>query len=110
MPFSLKNAPAVFQRMMSTQFVDIIATGKVVIYMDDNLIATKDILNHRIMVHWVLKILQKLDLYLKPSKCQFEVKQIEFLGTILEAGTVTMDLVKVQGVADWKSPKCVKDI
>jgi hypothetical protein len=34
MPFSLKNAPSVFQRMMNTEFANIIATGRVVIYMD----------------------------------------------------------------------------
>src|ERR1700744_1793447 len=55
MPFGLKNAPAVFQRMMNTQFADITATGKVVIYMDDILIATKDLLMHQEMVHKVLK-------------------------------------------------------
>jgi hypothetical protein len=43
MPFSLRNAPSVFQRMMNTQFVDIIATGQVIIYMDDILIATRDV-------------------------------------------------------------------
>ncbi len=42
MPFGLRNAPAVFQQMMNTQFADIITTGKVIIYMDDILVATKD--------------------------------------------------------------------
>jgi hypothetical protein len=42
MPFGLRNAPSVFQCMMNTQFVDIIATGQVIIYMDDILIATRD--------------------------------------------------------------------
>jgi hypothetical protein len=51
-----------------------------------------------------------MDMYLKPSKCYFEVHKIEFLGMILENGTVTMDPVKVAGVAEWKEPKNVKDI
>ena len=111
MPFGLRNAPAVFQRMMNTQFTDIIATGKVIIYMDDILISTKeDIKEHRQLVHRVLERLKKLDLYLKPSKCVFETRKIEFLGVILENGTVTMDPVKVAGVEEWKTPKNVKDI
>ena len=74
MPFGLCNTPAVFQRMMNTQFTDITATGKVIIYMDDILIAMEDdIEKHRKLVHKVLEQLAKLDLYLKPSKCQFEV-------------------------------------
>jgi hypothetical protein len=111
MPFGLRNAPAVFQRMMNTQFADIIATGKVIIYMDDILVATvDDVMVHRGIVHRVLERLQELDLYLKPSKCQFEVRRIEFLGVILENGTVTMDPIKVAGVAEWKEPKNVKDV
>ncbi len=56
MPFGLRNAPAVFQRMMNTQFADIIATGRVVIYMDDILVATRDDkAEHREMVNRVLE-------------------------------------------------------
>ena len=36
--------------------------------------------------------------------------RVEFLGVILENGTVTMDLIKVAGVANWKTPKNVRDI
>jgi hypothetical protein len=42
MLFGLKNTPAVFQRFMNTEFRDLTATGKVIIYMDDILIATPD--------------------------------------------------------------------
>ena len=111
MPFGLKNAPSVFQRMVNTQFTDILAKGDVINYMDDFLIATEDnITRHRERVNEVLERLQELDLYLKPSKCIFEVRRIEFLGVILENGTVMMDPIKVAGVADWKTPKNVKDI
>ena len=111
MPFGLRNTPAVFQRMMNMQFADVTASGQVIIYMDDILIATEDnTKKHRELVHKVLERLAKLDLYLKPSKCQFEVKKIEFLGVILEGGTVTMDPIKVAGVQDWKTPKNVKDV
>src|ERR1700681_1587914 len=106
-----KNAPSVFQRMVNTQFTDILAKGDVINYMDDFLIATEDnITRHRERVNEVLERLQELDLYLKPSKCIFEVRCIEFLGVILENGTVMMDPIKVAGVADWKTPKNVKDI
>ena len=111
MPFGLRNAPAVFQRMMNTQFADLIATGMVQVYIDDILIATvNDPKIHRPMVCKVLQRLEDMDMYLKPSKCYFEVHKIEFLGMILENGTVTMDPVKVAGVADWKEPKNVRDV
>jgi hypothetical protein len=111
MPFGLRNAPTVFQRMMNTQFTDLIATGKVLTYIDDILVATEDNLEeHRELVKRVLTCLQEMDLYLKPSKCYFEIKKIEFLGMILENGTVTMDPVKVRGVCEWKEPRSPHDI
>ena len=105
MQFGLKNAPAIFQRMMNTQFANIIAQGNVIIYFDDVLIATEDDLEiHRRVVGQVLDRLQKLNLYLKPSKCIFKTKRIEFLGVILENGTVMMAPIKVSSVRDWKVP------
>jgi hypothetical protein len=73
---------------MNTQFVDIIATGQVIICMDDILIATHDNKEeHRKIVHQVLGRLWELDLYLKPAKCTFKTKKIEFLGVSLENGS-----------------------
>ena len=105
MQFRLKNAPAIFQRMMNMQFTDIIAQGNIIIYFDDVFIATKDDLGlHQRVVSQVLDWLEKLNLYLKPSKCIFETRRIEFLGVVLENGTVMMDPIKVSGVKEWKVP------
>ena len=72
MPFGLRNAPAVFQHMVNMQFTDILAEGTIN-YMDDFLVATpNDKKLHRERVNKLLKRLQDLDLYLKPSKCIFE--------------------------------------
>ena len=79
-------------------------------YMDDFLVATKDKATHRERVNQLLKWLQKLDLYLKLDKCVFKTNRVKFLGVILENGMVTMDLIKVVGVANWKTPKNVRDI
>ena len=105
MQFGLKNVPTIFQRMMNMQFADIIAQGNVIIYFYNILIATEDDLEvHRRVVGQDLDRLQKLNLYLKPSKCIFETRRIEFLGVVLENGTVMMDLIKVSGVKEWKAP------
>ena len=111
MQFELKNAPAVFQRMMNTHFADIIAQGNVIIYFDDILIATEDDLEvHRRVVGQVLDHLQKLNLYLKLSKCIFKTRRIEFHGVVLENGMVMMDLIKVSGVREWKVPTNTTEI
>jgi hypothetical protein len=87
--------------MANTQFADLIATGKVIIYMDDILIATWDnIKEHWELVHQILERLKKLHLYLKLSKCIFETRKVEFLGVILKNSTITMDPIKIAGVAE----------
>lgn len=45
--FGLTNFPATFQTMMDDIFQDLIATGKVVIYMDDILIENETLEEHR---------------------------------------------------------------
>ena len=58
----------------------------------------------------MLEKLKKHDLYLKPEKCVFNQTRIEFLGVILEGGTVQMDPAKVKGMADWPPLQNVTDI
>jgi hypothetical protein len=105
MYFGLTNSPATFQTMMDETFKEEIATGNVVIYMDDILIATFGSLNyHKHKVVLILRKLQAHDLFLKPEKCHFHKREVEYLGVIVGKGQVKMDPVKVQGLADWPTP------
>ena len=45
--FGLTNSPATFQALMDTIFADLIAAGKVAVYLDDILIFTKNLKEHR---------------------------------------------------------------
>ena len=66
------------------------------LYMDNILIATADTLNaHKNKVCNVLQKLKNNDFFLKPEKCQFHQKEMEYLGVIVGNGWVKMDLVKV---------------
>src|SRR6201747_2406147 len=111
MYFGLTNSPATFQTMMNEIFQDLREGKTVVVYIDDILVFTNgDHEKHRKIVREVLQRLQDNDLYLKPEKCSFEKEEVEFLGLIVKNGCVSMDPVKVQGVKDWPTPTCVKDI
>jgi hypothetical protein len=70
--FGLTNSPATFQTMMNDIFTDLIAEGHVVIYLDDILIFTKTLNEHRQIVLRVLEKLCSHKLYLKPEKREFE--------------------------------------
>ena len=58
----------------------------------------------------VLERLREHKLYLKPEKCKFERRQIEYLGVIVSEGRVEMDPVKVSGVAEWPTPQNKKEV
>ena len=70
MYFGLTNSPATFQTLMNVIFADLIAEGKVAVYLDDILIWSNNLAEHRKVVHEVLARLQKYDLYLRPEKRQ----------------------------------------
>jgi hypothetical protein len=102
--FGLTNSPATFQTMMNDMFTDMISEGVVVIYLDDILIFTKDLDEHRQITQWVLGTLAENELYLQLEKCEFEKTWIEYLGLIISKNRVEMDPVKVAGVAEWPEP------
>ena len=73
---------------MNEIFQEELREGWVSIYMDDILIHTNDnCANHRKCIHRILDKLRKHDLYLKPEKCLFEQKEMEFLGVVLKNGS-----------------------
>ncbi|GLB41135.1 putative retrotransposable element tf2 155 kda protein type 1-like [Lyophyllum shimeji] len=108
--FGLTNSPATFQTMMNDIFRDLIAQGVVCVYLDDILIYTKTLEEHRRITRIVLDRLRKHRLFLKPKKCEFERTEIEYLGLIISHGTASMDPVKVAGVAEWPVPKNKKEV
>ena len=79
--------------------------------MDNMIIATEDNeVLHKLHVNHILDKLEKYDLFLKPEKCKFHQRKVEYLGVLIGNGTVKMDPVKVQGIADWPTPQTVKDV
>ena len=108
--FGLTNSPATFQTMMNDIFHELIMEGVVVVYLDDILIYTETIEEHRAVTRRVLELLQEHKLFLKPDKCEFEKTRVEYLGVIISHNSVEMDPVKVAGVADWPVPSNKKEV
>jgi hypothetical protein len=103
--FGLTNSPATFQTMMDAIFRNEVASGDVIIYMDDILITTNGSLeHHKAKVAHILQKLEDNDLFLKLEKCQFYKDKVEYLGVIVGKGQVKMDPVKVQGITNWPIP------
>jgi len=47
---------------------------------------------------------------LKPEKCGFLKREIDYLGIIIGNNTIKMDPAKLRGVADWITPTTPTDI
>lgn len=109
MPFGLCNAPATFQTRINEvlhPYLDVFCTA----YIDDVLIYSDNLEEHRIHVGKVLQALQDADLQLDIKKCEFEVEEVGYLGMIIGKNGVRMDPAKVQAVVEWASPTSVKDV
>jgi hypothetical protein len=108
--FGMTNSPATFQSMMDSIFEDMIMAKEIIIYMDDILIFADTQEKLERLTKVVLERLEDYDLYLKPKKCEFNKKRIEYLGMIVEEGKLSMDPVKLGGIRDWPIPSTVKQI
>ena len=65
---------------------------------------------HHDYTHHILQKLEENDLYLKPKKCAFEQKEVNYLGVIVGNNMVKMDPGKLQGVADYAVPTTPTEI
>jgi len=85
--------------MVDDELMEFIDRGEGSVYMDDIVIHTDGTEEeHEAIVHKWLAKLETLSLFLKPSKCEFHKKEVEYLGMIVGNGSVRMDPVKVQGI------------
>ena len=108
--FGLTNSPATFQHMMDDVFSDLIRENKIIVYMDDILVFSASLEEHRSIVRDVLSRLRRHGLYLKLEKCKFEADEIDFLGLVVSKGDVRMDPEKVKAVREWPAPKNLKEV
>jgi len=110
MYFGLMNSPATFQTMMNDLFRDLINQGDTVTFIDDILVATDMEEGHSELVEKVLKRLEENDLFVKPEKCKWKVREVEFLGVVISPKGVEMQKEKVEGVLKWPVPRNVKEV
>jgi hypothetical protein len=109
MPFGLTNAPASFQRWMNevlTDYLDVFCIA----YLDDILIYSDNIEQHRQHVKMILERVEEVGLRLKASKYEFHTDRTEYLGYIISPSGIQMDAEKVRAVAEWREPTNVKGV
>ena len=79
---------------------DLTNTGKVAVFIDDVIVGTETEEEHEELVAEVIKRREENDLYVKPEKCKWKVREVEFLGVVIELEGIKMEKEKVKGVLE----------
>ena len=108
--FGLTNSPVIFQTMMNEILWDLINTSKVASFIDNVIIGMEGKEGHDELVEEVVRRLAENNLYVKPEKCKWKVKEVEFLEVVIGSKGIKMEEEKIKEVLDWLIPECVKDI
>ena len=109
LPFGLTNAPATFMHLMNTLLAPHLDDSAIV-FLDDILIYSRTLNEHRRHVHQVLQLLRKNQLYAKLSKCELFRTRVEFLGHVIDGDGVHMMEDKVRAIEEWPAPANISDL
>ena len=109
MAFGLTNAPATFQRLMEACMGEMHLT-ECLIFLDDILIFSKTFEDHLKRLESAFERLEKHNLKLKPSKCEFVMREVKYLGHIVPEDGIRTDPDKTEVLKTWPVPTNVKTL
>jgi len=95
---------------MNDLFQDIINQENIAIFIDNIIAAIDTEEGYDKLVEKVLKRLKENDLFVKPEKYWWKVKEVEFLGVVIGPREVEMQREKVDRVLNWPASKNVKEV
>lgn len=110
MPFGLKNAPANFQRFVYNIFRDLIDAKEVCVYIDDILIASRDLEDHIKTLRKVLRRIYEKNLELKLRKCKFCYNVVEYLGYRVTSSGIQPSESHIKAIANYPIPRNQKEL
>ncbi|XP_061400453.1 uncharacterized protein K02A2.6-like, partial [Musca vetustissima] len=107
LPPGVKCAPGAFQRIM-----DQLCTGidGVKAYIDDIMIASPDIEQHKQTLQTLLQRIQEFGFRLKFEKCAFFQSSIIYLGQIIDKTGIRPDPQKIKAVQQLKTPENISEV
>ncbi|KAM1480114.1 hypothetical protein ACFX2I_027299 [Malus domestica] len=109
MPFGLKNAGAIYQRLVNSMFAEQIEKS-IKVYIDDMLVKSKHADQHITNLSETFTILKRYRMRLNPNKCAFDVGSGKFLGFMISQRDIEANLEKIKEILDMKELVTSKDI
>ena len=78
--------------------------------MDDVLIYSDDLEQHRKDVSAILRAIRDQGMKIKPTKCEFHTREMEYLGFIINNEGIKVDPVKTAAIWKWQPRQNIKGI
>jgi hypothetical protein len=98
--FDLANASATFQTHINFALKEYL-NDFCVCYLNDILIYSQREENHTNHVRLVLKRLKRHKMFVKLSKCVFDLEEIDYLKFIIEINDIRMNFAKIATIEKW---------
>ncbi|KAE8239311.1 hypothetical protein A4X06_0g8357, partial [Tilletia controversa] len=108
-PFGLRNAPAVFQRMMD-KVLGNLRWQQAVVYIDDSVIATDDLDEHLRALDTLLRNAEAIGLRFSPAKCTFAVPSLTLLGRKVSGAGVAVWQDRAKAVQTLARPHTLQEL
>lgn len=110
LPFGYCEAPAEFQKRLVNILSTFINENKVIVYIDDIMIATDTVEENVKTLRKVLQTLKRYGFELNVSKCKFLRKQVEYLGYVISNTGITISKRHTDAIERFPQPRNVLEV
>ena len=94
------NSLAIFQTIMNKILWNLINTREVVGFIDDIIVGMKKEERHDEVVEEVIKRLAENNLYVKPEKYKWKIREVRFLGVVIGPEEIKMEEERVKEILE----------
>ena len=109
MPFGLKNAGAIYQRLVNKMFQNQIGVS-LEVYIDDMLVKSVKAKLHITHLAEVFQVLKSYNMKLNPAKCALGVSVGKFLGFVVNSRGIKANPDTIKAVLNMLAPSNIKDM
>ncbi|KAC9547192.1 hypothetical protein E3N88_45656 [Mikania micrantha] len=89
----------------ATYLIGLTPPSFVIVFIDDILICSKRKAEHEQHLRKILELLKEEKLYAKFSKCEFWLREVQFLGHVVNIEGIHVDPAKIEAIKNWDTPK-----